>query len=258
MRDIKFLAAVVVSILLAVAAEVNAVSVTSDNFEVALFNNKIEWIQQVQADGTGILNFTIHTVDHDGVPQPEEITASIYINGELVASEAMLYTDQGEQDIKFTWNNLVELNEGDWYEFRLIGSDEVDNHALKITRFNAYPQGDFWASIHPKEAFSGSADMIFDNHIIPVEEAVSITCEEVVETIEVEKIVEVIKYVDRPVEVIVYVDRQVEVIKEVIKYVEIPAEIVEIEVCNNDDKTNNGHHYGNDMEDNHIDKKGKK
>jgi len=154
---------VVTLIMMAMVVKtVNATSITGPITEYGITSSMVEWYQEVEADDTGVLNFTIYLTDWDGTPEPETLTASILMNGSRVASESFNYDDEGTQDFTFTWNNQVNVVEDEWYTFAIHGSDSSWNHAIHLTD-DVY-KGDFYSSLG--DCYIPYYDMVFDNHTI--------------------------------------------------------------------------------------------
>jgi len=140
----------------------HATSVTGPITEYGITSSMVEWYQEVEADDTGVLNFTIYLTDWDGTPDPETLTASIIMNGVRIATELFDYDDVGSQNFTFTWDNQVNVVEDVWYTFAIHGSDNSWNHAIHLTD-DVY-KGDFYSNLG--DCYIPYYDMIFDNHTI--------------------------------------------------------------------------------------------
>jgi len=164
-RVINGLVIVIVALTLNIVALIgvsNATSVTGPITEYGITSKMVEWYQEVEADDTGILNFTIYLTNWDGTPEPETLTASVIINGTRIAFESFEYNDIGSQSYTFTWNNQVNVVENEWYKFAIHGSDYSWNHAIHLTD-NVY-HGDFYSNLG--KCYIPYYDMVFDNHTI--------------------------------------------------------------------------------------------
>jgi hypothetical protein len=154
---------VITLVMMAVVVKsVHATSVTGPITEYGITSSMVEWYQEVEADDTGVLNFTIYLTDWDGTPEPEELTASVIMDGVRVATESFNYDDEGSQDFTFTWNNQVSVVENEWYTFAIHGSDNSWNHAIHLTD-DVY-KGDFYSNL--SDCYIPYYDMVFDNHTI--------------------------------------------------------------------------------------------
>ena len=141
------------------AITVRAVTITGPVTNYGIISNEITWHQDVLADNTGILHFTIYLTDWNDIPEPEFLTGHVRNNG-VDATETIWYNDIGTQSITFSWNNTLTVDKGDWYTFDLYGEDDIWNHSLHFTN-NIY-QGDLYSNLGSMPEYN----LIFENNVI--------------------------------------------------------------------------------------------
>jgi len=156
----KFLKIILMTLFIVLSTvTVKAVTVTGPITGYGVITNEVSWHQDVLADATGVLNFTVFLTDWNGVPEPEFLTAHVRNNG-VDATETIWYDDVGTQSITFTWNNGLTVDEGDWYTFELCGEDDIWNHALHFTN-NIY-HGNLSSNL----SIMFEYNLIFENNVV--------------------------------------------------------------------------------------------